>query len=109
MASRIFGFGNILIIVWTAYADGRQALEIFRVHQDRIRCVLLDLTMPQMDGGETLIELRRIAPNLPVILSSGFSEQKIADRFKDQNLSSFLQKPYQQVDLRAALKKALNA
>jgi PAS domain S-box-containing protein len=90
-----------------AAADGRQALEIFRVHQDRIRCVLLDLTMPQMDGGETLIELRRIAPNLPVILSSGFSEQKISDRFKNQDLSGFLQKPYQQVDLRAALKKAL--
>jgi PAS domain S-box-containing protein len=90
-----------------AAADGCQALEIFRVHQDRIRCVLLDLTMPQMDGGETLVELRRIDPKLPVILSSGFSEQKISDRFKNQNLSGFLQKPYQQADLRAALKKAL--
>ncbi|RPI76783.1 MAG: PAS domain-containing sensor histidine kinase, partial [Desulfobacteraceae bacterium] len=87
--------------------DGLQALEIFRAHQNRIRCVLLDLTMPQMDGGETLVELRRIDPNLPVILSSGFSEQKISDRFKDRRLSGFLQKPYQQADLRAALKKAL--
>jgi len=42
-----------------------------------------------------------------VILSSGFSEQKISDRFKDQNLSGFLQKPYQQADLRTALQKAL--
>ena len=41
-------------------ADGREALEIYRAHGGGIACVLLDLTMPVMDGEECLRELRQI-------------------------------------------------
>ena len=42
--------------------DGVEALEVFRQHQDEIRCVLCDLTMPGMDGWETLAALARFGP-----------------------------------------------
>lgn len=90
-----------------AASDGRQALELFRQHHDRIKCVLLDLTMPHMDGGETFYELRRIKPDLPVVMSSGFSGQKVAKQFIENGLSGFIQKPYHLSDLTAVLKKVL--
>lgn len=76
-------------------ADGHQAIEIFRAHQDEIACVVLDLTMPQMDGPTVLKELRRIKPDLPVILSSGYSEPETKRRLSGENVASFIQKPYQ--------------
>ena len=51
--------------------DGEDAVRLYREHQDAIVCVLLDLTMPKMNGEETLRELQRISPNVRVILSSG--------------------------------------
>ena len=45
--------------------DGVEAVEVFRQHQDEIRCVLCDLTMPRMNGWETLAALRKLAPGTP--------------------------------------------
>ncbi len=64
-------------------ADGCEALQVYQEHQDRIDCVVLDLTMPKMDGEETYRELRRIAPDVPIVLSSGFAEREVAARFAD--------------------------
>ena len=75
-------------------ASGRQALEIFRHHRGRIRGVLLDLTMPHMDGHQALVALREIDPGVRVILSSGFSEQEVAARFGDAPPTAFIAKPY---------------
>jgi CheY-like chemotaxis protein len=55
-------------------ADGVEALEVFEEHRDRIRVVLCDVTMPRMGGWETLSALRRIDPEIPVILTSGYDE-----------------------------------
>ncbi len=49
-------------------------MEIFAQHSDDICCVLSELTMPRMDGWDTLSALRKITPEIPVILSSGFDE-----------------------------------
>ena len=57
--------------------DGVEAVEIFQQHQDEIRCVLSDLTMPHMDGWDTLAALRKLSPNIPVILSSGYDEARV--------------------------------
>ena len=74
--------------------DGRAALEVFRSRADEIVVVLLDLTMPHLDGEETFWELRRIRPDVRVILSSGYNEQDATDRFAGKGLAGFLQKPY---------------
>ena len=74
---------------------------------DQIACVLLDLTMPQMDGEETYLELRRIRPDVPVILSSGYNQQEVSQRFAGKGLAGFLQKPYQSSTLRKELQRVM--
>ena len=74
--------------------DGRAALEVFRSRVDEIVVVLLDLTMPRLDGEETFRELRRIRPDVRVIISSGYNEQETTSRFAGKGLAGFLQKPY---------------
>ncbi len=75
--------------------DGRAALEVFKEKRGEIICVLLDLTMPHMDGEETFRELRRIAPDVRVIMSSGYNDNEIMPRFAGKGLAGFIQKPYQ--------------
>jgi len=83
--------------------DGRDAVELFRKHADEIAAVLLDLTMPHMDGEETLRELRRIRPMVRVLLSSGYNEHEVEQRFAGKGLAGFVQKPYALSDLTAQL------
>lgn len=74
--------------------DGVEALELYRQHENEIVAVLLDMTMPRMDGKECFSELRRISPDVKVILSSGYNEQDATSRFVGQGLAGFIQKPY---------------
>jgi PAS domain S-box-containing protein len=74
--------------------DGREALEVFTQQQDKICCVILDLTMPHMDGEQAFRELRLLAPDVKVIMSSGYNEQEINQRFAGKGLAGFIQKPY---------------
>jgi len=97
----LFGFRVI-----TA-ADGFEALALYKQHCHEIVCVLLDLTMPHMDGEQTFTELRRINPDIKVIMSSGYSELEICDRFDGKGLSGFVQKPYQIQEIERILKKVL--
>ena len=78
-----------------------------RRNPDDIRLVLLDLTMPRMDGEECLRELRRIKQDVRVLLSSGFNEQDAISRFSGKGLAGFIQKPYQITTFSEKLKKSL--
>ncbi len=75
-------------------SDGREAVDLYRKRAGEIDLVLLDLTMPHMDGGEAFGELRRINPGVRVILSSGYSREDVAGCFAGKNLAGVLQKPY---------------
>jgi PAS domain S-box-containing protein len=87
--------------------NGREVLDIFGDHADEITCIILDLTMPHMDGEEAYRELRRARKDVRVILSSGYNEQEITQRFAGKGLAGFIQKPYQTADLAAKLKEIL--
>ena len=89
--------------------DGQQALDLFRQNPDRIACVLLDLTMPQMGGEATFRELRRIRPDVRVVLSSGYNEQDVVQRFAGKDLTGFVQKPYQMAALLVCLRKVMQS
>jgi len=89
--------------------DGREALDIYRARQEEIALVLLDLTMPDLDGEEAFRELRRIDPQVCVVMSSGYTESEIAPRFAGKRLSGFLQKPYTLDALTQCLRAALGA
>lgn len=77
-----------------AVGSGREAIREFASRADEIKLVLLDVTMPDLNGEQVLRELRQIRPNLPVILASGYSEQEMRGRFTAEDMASFLQKPY---------------
>jgi PAS domain S-box-containing protein len=90
-----------------AAANGREALDVVRQHNGEISLVLLDLTMPLMDGEETLRHMRQIEPDLQVILSSGFNEVEAVRRFSGKGLAGFLQKPYTAGSLALKVKSVL--
>jgi CheY-like chemotaxis protein len=87
--------------------DGVEALEVFRPRQGEIRFVLCDLTMPRMDGWETLAALRELAPGIPVILSSGHNQARVMDGDHPALPEAFLSKPYGFKELRDAIARAL--
>lgn len=87
--------------------DGVEALEVFRQHKDRICCVITDLTMPRMDGWETLAALRQLEPTLPVILASGYDKAQVMSGAHPVRPSVFLGKPFGLQGLRDALNQAL--
>jgi CheY-like chemotaxis protein len=84
-------------------ADGREATVLFQAQPDEFSCVLLDLTMPHLDGVETYSRLKRIRPDIPVILCSGYPKKAATERFSDMGLAGFLKKPYEPEELLACL------
>jgi len=87
--------------------DGRNGVEVFRQHASEVVVVLLDMTMPEMNGEETFREIRRIRADMPVILSSGYNEIEATRRFTEKGLAGFLQKPFTPQELGQKLAAAL--
>jgi PAS domain S-box-containing protein len=84
-------------------SDGLQAVELYRERGKEIDMVLMDLTMPHMDGAEAFGELRRLNPAVRVVLASGYSHEDVASRFAGKGLNGVLQKPYTLLKLRESL------
>ena len=89
--------------------DGEEAVRLYREHQGDIACVLLDLTMPRMNGEETFRAIRQFSPDVRVILSSGYSEESATGRFSGLGLAGFIQKPYQLDTMIATLREAVTS
>jgi PAS domain S-box-containing protein len=89
--------------------DGREGVEKYRANHAEITLVLMDLTMPHLDGEAAFRELRQINPAVRVILMSGFNEQDAINRFTGKGLAGFLQKPFKAAPLRKKLKEVLGA
>lgn len=99
--------GEIGFTVLTA-AGGREALEVFRQHGDTLRGVILDLTMPGLSSADTFRELHRLRPDVRVILSSGYPEQDVRQRFPFAGqVAGFIQKPFVLRNLGESLRAAL--
>jgi PAS domain S-box-containing protein len=88
-------------------ADGREAVEVYRAQGATIGVVLLDLTMPRQDGVETFHALRRIRPDVRVVLCSGYGDQEASKRFSGHDLAGFVAKPFQLEELLRAVRDAL--
>ena len=88
-------------------ADGYEALEIFRKHHKHIAAVILDMTMPDLDGRATYNKLKQLKDNVPVIVSSGHDETESISRFTSPAPAGFIQKPYRRVDLISKVKQVL--
>jgi two-component system, cell cycle sensor histidine kinase and response regulator CckA len=88
--------------------DGREAICEFQATPD-IEFVVLDLNMPHMDGEQCFRELRQIRPDLKVIMTSGYNEMEVSQKFVGKGLAGFIQKPYKLSALREVIKRTLGA
>jgi len=77
-----------------AAADGEEGLRCYRERADELALVLLDLTMPRMDGESTLREIRALRADVPVLLVSGYNEQTALERLRGLRVDGFIQKPF---------------
>ncbi len=88
-------------------ADGQEGVDTFTQHQEQIGLVVLDLTMPRKSGWEALEEVRRIKPDLPVIVSSGYSIEGGAQAAIERGATAFLPKPYRAQQLLSTVQEVL--
>lgn len=89
--------------------DGVDAVAKFREHADEIVVVLMDLTMPNMDGITAMNEIHGIRPDAKVILSSGFNKDELSERLTGQPPSGFIRKPYSMNVIETELRRIMLA
>ncbi len=89
--------------------DGFQAIDTYRKLKDQIALIILDFTMPIMDGADVFAELLLINPKVPVVLSSGFAEQTRLQSMLARGLRGFMPKPYTQQKLLTQIRSTLDA
>lgn len=90
--------------------SGEDALEKFTAHRQVIGCVVLDLTMPGMDGIEIFQALRKLDPDIPIIIASGLTVDQVSVQFNDVGIqpTSIIQKPYQVANLSSQIQNIFN-
>jgi PAS domain S-box-containing protein len=94
-------------IPWVATGEGETAVRLFRERRAEVSLVLLDLSMPGLSGEMTFEELRRLDPEVRVLLTSGYAEAEATSRFVGRGLAGFIQKPYRPEALVQAIRRAL--
>ncbi len=92
--------------VFTAQ-DGREAIAVFKKHQEKIDVIVLDMIMPQMGGGETYDQIKKIKPGVKVLLSSGYSINGQASEILKRGCNGFIQKPFNLQNLSQNLRAIL--
>jgi two-component system, cell cycle sensor histidine kinase and response regulator CckA len=90
-------------------ANGEEAVERLGALGDQVKLILLDLTMPVLAGAEAATELRRIAPDIPIIAMSGYGDIEVMQRFSRVGINDFLPKPFTPDQLAAKVKDVLEA
>ena len=75
--------------------DGNSGFQIFKQYQDQIALVFLDLTMPNSDGSQLAEKIRPINPSVPILVSSGYTEEETMKYFTQSTINAFIQKPFQ--------------
>ncbi|MBK9989994.1 MAG: PAS domain S-box protein [Verrucomicrobia bacterium] len=88
--------------------DGVEDVDKFRKHQSEIDLVLLDLTMPKLNGYDAFNELRKLSPEVCVLMMSGFDESAETQRLIDHDHAGFIQKPFTAQGLLANISTVLN-
>ena len=89
--------------------DGFQAISLYRKLREEIALIILDFTMPVMDGSDVFHELIEINPQVPVVLSSGFAEQDRLRAMLAKGMRGFIPKPYTQEKLLTQIRATLDA
>ncbi len=91
----------------TSAENGREALEIFAANGGRFDLVILDMIMPEMNGRDCFKALRKMRPDLRVLLSSGFSREEDVADMRSEGLAGFIHKPFRAAELGKAVRRAI--
>jgi two-component system, cell cycle sensor histidine kinase and response regulator CckA len=87
--------------------SGKEAIEIYKNQKDKIDLVILDMIMPKMGGGAVYDKMKRISPDIKVLLSSGYSMNDQAKKILARGCSGFIQKPFATRDLSKSVREVL--
>ena len=87
--------------------NGKEALEIYKKSAAEITLVVTDMGMPVMDGGQLFNELKKLNPELPIIVSSGYGDVEVIARIGSDNIAGLISKPYNPDQLREVLKSVV--
>jgi CheY-like chemotaxis protein len=87
--------------------DGTAALEVFRSLAAEVRVVLIDLTMPGKSGLEVAGEIRKLRPDVPILLASGYSNEAMSGKLISLGINGFLHKPFSHEEVLEALRVVL--
>lgn len=100
-ALQMFGYATLQA------GDGAEGLEVFRSHADAVACVLLDLTMPRLDGLSAARQIAALAPATRIILMTGYAEDDAREKSDGLDIAAFLEKPFDLPRLRSVVDSAL--
>jgi PAS domain S-box-containing protein len=89
--------------------NGYLGLELFKKMFNVIDLVILDMIMPEMNGKDCFLEMKKINPDAKVILSSGFSREEDVKNMKEHGLKGFIRKPYRRSVLSHSIQSALKS
>jgi PAS domain S-box-containing protein len=89
-------------------SNGEEALDAYHANHESIILVLTDMGMPVMDGYALIRELKKLKPELPIIISSGFGDADFASQIAGDDVAGLISKPYTMSQLQLILKKVLN-
>ena len=92
----------------TAMTSSLKALELFKEDPHRYDLLLTDLIMPQLDGDKLVSEIIEIRPDMPVIITSGFTDTIVNDNFKQISNKAFIPKPFQPQELAKTVRLVLD-
>ena len=88
--------------------DGRHAIEIFKALKKQIDLVICDLVMPGLDGWQTLAELRKMDPDIPAIMASGYDQSMVMRGEHAEQPQAFISKPYNSNSLKEAIRQVIS-
>ncbi|HRU06356.1 MAG TPA: response regulator [Candidatus Brocadiia bacterium] len=88
-------------------ANGREAVEQYRLHGKELDLVILDMIMPVMDGRDCFVELRRIDPDVKAVLCTGYGRDERARDLLDMGMRGLIQKPFRFETLTEAVARAV--
>ncbi len=89
--------------------NGREAIQVFQRNSNIIDLVLLDLQMPELDGVDTFFEIRKLRPEIQIILCSGYDEKTATEHLVGRGLAGFIQKPYTFANLKRMIRSVLGS
>ncbi|MFZ7128348.1 MAG: response regulator [Desulfobacterales bacterium] len=92
----------------TTRASGEEALALFRADPDAFDLVITDMTMPGMSGADLARELMRVRPGIPIILSTGFSEELTSSELRDIGIRALLTKPLTLKDFAETVRRVID-